>query len=84
MKEIRLQKAVPFRAKKIDSLIIRIEDTILDRHLTEDYIRDAKLLADALLETLPGGTMDQLLCELLKRRASLFRVPFFRSGDDEE
>lgn len=45
-------------------------------------------LADALFGSLPGGTMDQLLSELLRRRASLFTVPFeTRSpalGDSEE
>ena len=91
MKEIRVHKAGPYHSKEIESLVIRIEETLLDRHwsarveqVTEDYIRDAKILADALLETLPGGTMDQLLCELLKRRASLFQVPFFEKEKESE
>jgi hypothetical protein len=38
--------------------------------------RDAKLIADVLQGTLPGGTFDQLLCELLTRTASAFRVRY--------
>lgn len=37
---------------------------------------DASRLADALLDALPGGTVDRLLAELLERRASLLRVRF--------
>lgn len=32
-------------------------------------------LADALLASLPGGTVDVLIGELLRRRASLFAIP---------
>lgn len=32
-------------------------------------------LADVLLGSLPGGTVDALLAELMRRRASLFSVP---------
>lgn len=32
-------------------------------------------LADAILASLPGGTVDALLVELMRRRASLFSVP---------
>ena len=42
----------------------------------EIYTAEAKVLADALLKSLPGGTIDQLLAELLERKASLLRVPF--------
>ena len=41
------------------------------------YEREAVKLADVLLSTLPGGTFDQLMDELMKRRATLFRVPLF-------
>lgn len=37
---------------------------------------DAKLIAKALLETLPGGTVDALLRELLLIKASHFVVRF--------
>ncbi|SER35458.1 hypothetical protein [Giesbergeria anulus] len=41
----------------------------------EIYAAQAKELADGLLKSLPGGTLDQLLAELLERKASLLRVP---------
>lgn len=40
------------------------------------YSTDGNLLAHALLNSLPGGTVDQLLIALLKNRASLLRIPF--------
>ena len=40
------------------------------------YQRDAQQLAEALFQHLPGGTIDQLLVELMQRRACLLRVRF--------
>lgn len=39
------------------------------------HARQAETLADAMLASLPGGTVDALLAELMRRRASLFSVP---------
>lgn len=36
---------------------------------------DAKLIADALHNTLPGGTLKALMAELLERQVCLLRVP---------
>lgn len=33
-------------------------------------------IAEALIQSLPGGTIDALLVELMRRRASLFAVSF--------
>lgn len=33
------------------------------------------LLADALIASLPGGTVDALLVELMRRKVSLWSVP---------
>lgn len=38
------------------------------------YRSEAKAIADALSNSLPGGTLDQLLAELLRRKASLLIV----------
>lgn len=44
--------------------------------------RQGVALADALLRSLPGGTIDVLLIELMRRRASLLAVPLVvRNGD---
>jgi hypothetical protein len=40
------------------------------------YQREAARLANALFDALPGGTLDQLLAEMLERKASLLRVRF--------
>ena len=41
------------------------------------YREQGELLAGVLLASLPGGTVDALLGELMRRRASLFSVPLF-------
>ena len=40
------------------------------------YQQDAQLIAHALRASLPGGTFDRLVCELLTMTASHFRVPW--------
>ena len=42
----------------------------------EAYEQDAKVLANLLWDMLPGGTIDQLLMQLMERRAALLRVGF--------
>lgn len=42
----------------------------------ELHRKQAKDLVDALYQTLPGGTMDQILRELLERKASQLSVTF--------
>jgi hypothetical protein len=42
------------------------------------FAADAKAIADALWDALPGGTISQLCVEMLTRQASLFRVPMPR------
>jgi hypothetical protein len=39
-----------------------------------DYIHEGQTIADALLDHLSGGVIDQLLARLLERKASLLRV----------
>lgn len=40
------------------------------------YEQQATQLGSALIETLPGGTLDRLICFLLRQKASYFRVPY--------
>jgi len=44
------------------------------------YAAEAKQLADVLFKALPGGTIDQLLIEMMQRKASLFRAPHDESA----
>lgn len=55
----------------IDAVIKNPEKLQLSR---AQYLSDGVRLADALFASLPGGTMDALLVELLSRRASLLAV----------
>jgi hypothetical protein len=48
----------------------------LARAQSSIYQREAMELAALLLKTLPGGTFDQLLCEMLKIKASHLTVSF--------
>lgn len=48
------------------------------REAAELHMRDARRLATVLLATLPGGTVDALMAELMTRRASQLRVPLER------
>lgn len=50
---------------------------LMSAHTT--YVAQAKLIVDLLITTLPGGTVDQLLIELLQRKASLFVIPHLMS-----
>ena len=51
-------------------------ESVNARHEAMDY--DAKIIVDALLESLPGGTVDRVLIELLKAKISHFVIPFGR------
>lgn len=40
------------------------------------YRAQAAALARALCASLPGGTLDMLICELMERRATLLRIRY--------
>lgn len=46
------------------------------------FEREAITLATALCITLPGGTLDRLIIELLRRKASSLVVPLFDRKED--
>lgn len=65
----------------------------IDKQISDDMSLDkARLvytvqgcrLADDLLGSLPGGTVDALIQRLLEKRASLFSVPFFSKNDSDQ
>lgn len=83
MVEVLVHKAEPaFHGATVDDVTLAISKRLPVEAGSNDlagiYIGDASRIADALLAALPGGTVDQLLAELLRRRAVLFRVPFRR------
>jgi hypothetical protein len=82
-------KAQPTGQQSIDDLTIVLDRELPEFRTTpggslnadlqeyqQSYMRDGKELAALLLKTLPGGTFDQLLCEMLKIKASHFKVSF--------
>lgn len=60
-------------------LTIEVHDQIHDVSSLEEarsiHARQGEELAIAIMESMPGGTVDALLAELMRRRASLFSVP---------
>ena len=47
-------------------------------HANNWYELQATQLGSTLIETLPGGTLDRLICFLLRQKASYFRVPYVK------
>ena len=47
---------------------------IYEQRCLNGYYQQAKMIVDALCETLPGGTIDALLVELLDRKRSILIV----------
>ena len=80
MNTVKVHAAQPFLEKPIKQTVIEIVEPFSDEGFAsyEDYAKvfdsEAKILADALCLTLPGGTLDRLAAELLKRAASHFVV----------
>ena len=80
-----------FRAASIGedhppALTIKAHEQISEDHSLNSaralHNRQGTELAEALLQSLPGGTVDVLLVELMRRRASLLSVPLVvRNGD---
>lgn len=77
MKTVRVYKAQPItKNEEVKSVTIYINAEIEHAKTLEDaefvYQEDASMLADALFNSLPQGTADRLLIELLKRKTSLY------------
>ena len=61
--------------KRPEAITIQV-DGDLPQPSQETFRADAVALATALRQTLPGGTLDRLLVELLSAHASALRVAF--------
>lgn len=75
MKTVRIYKAQPMN-EPIESLTIVLDESIPEHPdatlatVHRDFERDAEALAAALCGALPGGTVDALTVELLRRKAT--------------
>lgn len=87
MKTVRAYAAQPFR--RDDSQVTPVTivigtpfpsddpaDPLTPERAADLHQFDAEAVAEALWESLPGGTVDALLGVLLRRRASLLHVTF--------
>ena len=76
-------KAQPIGDESIEDVTITIQEVAWSSpdlaSAARFYQRQGDALVDALWACLPGGTIDQMIAELLRRRASLFRVRFDQS-----
>lgn len=74
MKTIRAHKAQPCGSSTPEAVTILIKDEIADEASEDRHALDARAIATALWEALPGGTLDRLCGELLQRQASRLLV----------
>lgn len=87
MKEIKIYKAQSIGDKKAESVTITIETEIPDikkdissndfyKEAHKLYKNQAESLGNALYNSLPGATIDELLIFFLEKRASVLKVRF--------
>jgi hypothetical protein len=84
MNEITVHKAEPVLDEDVPDAAIHIDKPIPadataqeTREMSSD---DARAMAEVLWVHLPGATLDALIAELLRRRASQFTVPLPAKG----
>ena len=78
MTHVDVCKADPIADEVIEDCHIHITQSLVHGGASVKK-HDAEQLADALYASLPGGTLDLLVVELLRRKASQLRVAY---GDE--
>ena len=81
MKKISINKAQAILSDtEVESVTISLTKPVPDckdlQQQAEFFDCEAELLAKTLSDTLPAGTMDRLIVELLKSRLSLFLMSY--------
>lgn len=75
---VEIHKAAPIGDQIIPNLMLRATEAFPEPLTTMDasilHQRNAEKLGEAIVKTLPGGTIDRLLIFLLEHRASVLRV----------
>lgn len=87
LKIVRVHRAQPIvDDEPVDKVTIKVDKTMPRQSTLEeayrDYEADAKKIADALEDSLPGGTFSALLIELLERKKCYLVVPHRRARGD--
>lgn len=82
MNKVKVRKAGSLRDLEVPNLIIEATEPTTDDmfntktwpQIQEFFDGEAKIIVDAMFTSLPGGTIDAVLRELLTRKACLLRV----------
>ena len=82
MNKVKVRKAGSLRDLEVPNLIIEATEPTTDDmfntktwpQIQEFFDGEAKIIVDAMLTSLPGGTIDAVLREMLTRKACLLRV----------
>ena len=90
IESLRLFRASPIGDREVQQVTIEIHDEMPECNSTmtltkyhQLHVQQGAALADVLFQSLPGGTIDELLAEMMVRRASLFRIPFVTSKEGQ-
>lgn len=83
MPEYTVHKAEPIGSQVVPSVTVAIteplparDDKVSLARAALLYAMDAAIVEEALHQSLPGGTYDRVLIEMLQRKASHLRVSF--------
>jgi|SRR6185295_17039740 len=84
--------ATPLRTEGVPRLAIESSghppdfdyDALQSGKVREHYQEQAARIVQAMLQTLPGGLVDQVMVALMQNRASMFRVPFVATVTDDQ
>lgn len=76
--EVQVHRAGAIGAKHVPTLAIyahaEVPETLSLDESRALYLEEGRQIAEALFQHLPGGVVDQILIQLLERRASLLRI----------
>lgn len=70
-----------FRDEVVDVATIYIDGDLPQECSPDVFEQDATVLVNLLWDMLPGGTIDQVLAQLMTRRVSMLRVGFMSVGE---
>lgn len=78
MKTVELHKASPLRGDDVEPLQIKITEEVPDNFVTQEgmerfYNNEAKMLCDAILDTLPQATINRIIIRLMQGYAGYYR-----------
>lgn len=82
VRQVHVAKRQPSRSDElVPDLVITAVRSIQDGDSTSTFEDDATAIVDALWDTLPGGTVDQIVIELLQRSARVLKVGLLSSAE---